>query len=108
MQIELVKNPDILRDVAARSPRPFCVGFAAETQDLEAYAEGKRQDKGIEMIAANLVGDGQAFETDDNALLVLWEGGRCRLPQQAKSSLARQLVHLIADRFDAQTTTENS
>ena len=108
MSVELVKNPDILRDVAALSARPFCVGFAAETRDLESYAEGKRRDKGIEMIAANLVGEHKGFEADDNALLVLWEGGRSRLPQQPKSSLAEQLVSLIADRIDAQTTTENS
>jgi phosphopantothenoylcysteine decarboxylase/phosphopantothenate--cysteine ligase len=108
LTVQLVKNPDILRDVAALPEAPFCVGFAAETQNLEQYAEGKRRDKGIAMIAANQVGESQGFEADDNALLVLWEGGRCLLPQQPKSSLAEQLVSLIADRIDAQTTTENT
>jgi phosphopantothenoylcysteine decarboxylase/phosphopantothenate--cysteine ligase len=99
LALELVRNPDILRDVAALQQRPFCVGFAAETQNLEQYAANKRRDKGIEMIAANLVGGQQGFESDDNALLVLWEGGSVRLPQQPKTSLAEQLVALIADRL---------
>ena len=99
LSVELVRNPDILRDVAARKDRPFCVGFAAETQDLEHYAENKRRDKGVDMIAANLVGEHKGFESDDNALLVLWEGGSVRLPQQPKSSLAEHLVSLIADRL---------
>jgi len=108
LTVELVKNPDILREVAALPQRPFCVGFAAETRNLEDYAESKRRDKGIEMIAANQVGESQGFEADDNALLVLWEGGSSTLPRQPKSSLAEQLVSLVADRIDAQTTTENS
>ena len=108
LTVELLKNPDILRDVAAMPEAPFCVGFAAETRDLEQYADSKRRDKGIEMIAANLVGESKGFEADDNALLVMWEGGRSVLPQQPKSSLAEQLVSLIADRIDAQTTTENT
>jgi phosphopantothenoylcysteine decarboxylase/phosphopantothenate--cysteine ligase len=99
LTLELVRNPDILRDVAALQERPFCVGFAAETQNLEQYAADKRRDKGVEMIAANLVGGQQGFESDDNALLVLWEGGSVRLPQQPKSSLAEHLVSLIADRL---------
>jgi phosphopantothenoylcysteine decarboxylase / phosphopantothenate---cysteine ligase len=108
LEVRLVKNPDILRDVAARARRPFCVGFAAETDDLEHYAEGKRRDKAVDMIAANWVGEGKGFEAEQNALLVLWEGGSSRLPQQPKASLAEQLVSLIADRFDAQATTENT
>ena len=108
LNVQLVKNPDILRSVAALPVRPFCVGFAAETENLETYAEAKRRDKGIEMIAANQVGVRQGFESDDNALLVLWEGGRSLLPNQPKSSLAEQLVSLIADRIDAQITIENT
>lgn len=101
LTIELIRNPDILSEVSALADRPFCIGFAAETNDVEAYAEGKRKAKGLEMIAANQVGASQGFETDDNALLVLWEGGRQVLPMQSKSRLAGQLVNLIADRFDA-------
>ncbi len=108
LRLELVKNPDIVAEVAARSRRPFCVGFAAETDGLESYAEDKRRAKGLDMIAANRVGPGLGFEAEDNALLVLWEGGRTRLPRQPKARLAEQLISLIAERMDAQTTTEDS
>lgn len=108
LSLELTRNPDILRDVAGLAERPFCVGFAAETRDLAHYAEGKRRDKGIEMIAANLVGENRGFETTSNALLVLWEGGSAKLPEQPKARLAEQLVSMIAERLDAQITTEDS
>jgi len=101
LTLELIRNPDILSEVSVSPNRPFCVGFAAETNDVEAYAEGKRRAKGLDMIAANQVGASQGFEADDNALLVLWDGGRKALAKQPKSVLAGQLVNLIADRFDA-------
>ena len=105
LSLELVRNPDILSDVAALPQRPFCVGFAAETNDVEAYAEGKRRAKGLDMIAANQVSASQGFEVDDNALLVLWPGGEKALPIQPKPGLAAALVDLIVERFDAQTAT---
>ena len=101
LTLELTRNPDILSEVSLSPDRPFCVGFAAETNDVEAYADAKRRAKGLDMIAANQVGAAQGFEADDNALLVLWEGGRQALAKQPKSALAEQLVKLIADRFDA-------
>lgn len=101
LSLQLVKNPDILRDVASLDARPFCVGFAAETGDLESLAEAKRRAKGVDMIAANTVGEGSGFDVDDNALLVLWEGGRVQLMRQPKPRLAEQLVSLIAERMDA-------
>jgi phosphopantothenoylcysteine decarboxylase/phosphopantothenate--cysteine ligase len=103
MTVTLVRNPDILSEVAASDQRPFCVGFAAETNDVEAYADAKRKAKGIDMIAANQVGESLAFEADDNALLVLWDGGRRELAMQSKANLAAALVELITERFDAQT-----
>jgi len=108
LSLELVRNPDILHDVAALPERPFCVGFAAETENLEVYAEAKRRAKGVDMIAANQVGAEKGFDMDDNALLVLWKGGSRILPQQPKQRLAEQLVSLIAERMDAQTTTEDT
>ena len=108
LTLELIRNPDILSEVAALSARPFCVGFAAETDDVEAYAQAKLRAKRLDMIAANRVGASQGFEVDDNALLVIWEGGQQSLPQQPKSRLAAQLVNLIVDRFDAQTAAENT
>lgn len=103
LTLTMVRNPDILSEVSSGSPRPFCVGFAAETHDVERYAEGKRQAKRLDMIAANQVGAAKGFESDDNALLVLWEGGRVSLPEQSKSLLASRLTGLIAERFDAPT-----
>jgi phosphopantothenoylcysteine decarboxylase/phosphopantothenate--cysteine ligase len=106
LSVELVRNPDILSEVASLTEgRPFCVGFAAETNDLERYADAKRRNKGIDMIAANLVGAQQGFESDLNALLVLWEGGKETLPMQSKSSLATMLIGLIKERFDASLAT---
>lgn len=106
--IELVRNPDILREVAARPDRPFCVGFAAETERVAEHAEAKRRDKRLDMIAANQVGAGQGFEVDRNALLVLWEGGRESLGPDDKSRLAVRLMDLIVGRFDAQTAAQDS
>lgn len=95
--LRLIRNPDILMQVAARPAPPFTVGFAAETQDLETQALHKLHCKRLNMIAANLVGNGQGFEAIDNALLVLWATGKVELPKQPKIDLARQLVQLIAE-----------
>ncbi|MCW8908795.1 MAG: bifunctional 4'-phosphopantothenoylcysteine decarboxylase/phosphopantothenoylcysteine synthetase, partial [Sedimenticola sp.] len=101
MDVHLVRNPDILAGVAARPDAPFSVGFAAETEAAEDYAEKKRVAKGVNMIAANLVGSDQGgFERDENALTLLWEGGRRSLPMADKGVLARQLVSLIAEHYE--------
>jgi phosphopantothenoylcysteine decarboxylase/phosphopantothenate--cysteine ligase len=107
LSVALVKNPDILAEVAALPEAPFTVGFAAETERLAEFAEAKRRAKGVDMIAANLVGEGVAFETDDNALLVSWEGGSQALPRTDKRHLASQLVTLIAERLHAQAPAED-
>lgn len=101
LEVRFVRNPDILAEVAARPDAPFTVGFAAETDDVEAQAQEKLRAKGVDMIAANRVGHGQGFERDDNALTVLWDGGRQELPLADKATLARELVRLIAERFYA-------
>ncbi|MCA1798217.1 MAG: bifunctional phosphopantothenoylcysteine decarboxylase/phosphopantothenate--cysteine ligase CoaBC [Xanthomonadaceae bacterium] len=90
---------DILAEVAARAAAPFTVGFAAETDDLEAHARRKLTEKRLDMIAANAVGDGRGFDADDNELLVLWKGGERQLPRAHKRALATQLVALIAERL---------
>lgn len=99
MSLSLVRNPDILADVAALQHRPFTVGFAAETEDVESHARDKLERKGLDMIAANDVSHGQGFGDQQNALLVLWPGGSRQLPRQGKSELARALLELIAERF---------
>ncbi|TAK55813.1 MAG: bifunctional phosphopantothenoylcysteine decarboxylase/phosphopantothenate--cysteine ligase CoaBC [Gammaproteobacteria bacterium] len=96
LRVELVRAPDILGSVAAlRQGRPFVVGFAAETENLEEHARRKLLGKRLDMIAANRVGDGLAFDRDDNSLLVLWNGGREDLGAGGKPELARRLVALI-------------
>ena len=97
LELRLVRNPDILAEVAARSPGPFTVGFAAETDDLERHAREKLASKSVDMIAANRVGDRLGFEVDRNALEVFWPGGHRSLPYQGKDTLAMELVRLIAE-----------
>jgi phosphopantothenoylcysteine decarboxylase/phosphopantothenate--cysteine ligase len=101
MHLDLVKAPDILASVSASKRRPFVVGFAAETERVEQHAREKLLKKNLDMIAANLVGEGLAFDCDDNALLVLWPGGARTLERAAKADIARQLVALIVERFRA-------
>ena len=93
--IELVENPDILAEVAAMKNGPFCVGFAAESRNLEEYAQAKRQRKGIPLIAGNLIQHG--FGGDDNRLVLFDEDGMHPLTPAPKSVLASQLVQHIAD-----------
>jgi phosphopantothenoylcysteine decarboxylase/phosphopantothenate--cysteine ligase len=101
LNLELVRNPDILAEVAAlRSHRPFTVGFAAETHDVLHYAEDKRRRKHLDLIAANRVGVvGSGFESEQNELHVLWEGGEKMLPLADKTLLGQQLIALITERY---------
>ena len=99
--LDLAENPDILKDLAARQPHPFLVGFAAETQEVAAYAQDKLTRKGLDMIAANRVGAGLGFEADDNALSLYWPGGGEELPRASKRALAAQLIERVAARYRA-------
>ena len=98
--IELVQNPDILADVAALPEPPFCVGFAAESQNLAAYAQKKRLAKKIPLIVGNLIQDG--FGGDQNKLALFDDTGETRLPPASKIELARALVAHIAGLLDGQ------
>ena len=96
MQLSLVRNPDILATVASLTDKPFTVGFAAETNNVEQYAKGKLTRKKLDMIAANDVSvQGLGFNADNNALQVFWPNGQQTLPTTDKLSLARQLLTLI-------------
>ena len=100
MSLQLTLNVDILAAVSGLGNRPFCVGFAAETQDLEKYALGKLEQKNLDMIAANRVGsDAGGFETDFNQLEVFWRDGRSSIERGSKSGVAKQLIDLIAERY---------
>ena len=98
--IELTKNPDIVAGVAALANKPFTVGFAAETQDIEIYARDKLSRKKLDMIAANNVAlAGQGFNSDNNALSVFWHNGHLDLPLTSKTQLAHHLLTLIAEQY---------
>jgi phosphopantothenoylcysteine decarboxylase / phosphopantothenate---cysteine ligase len=106
VSLQLVRTPDILATVSTQEyplgDRPFVVGFAAETNDVERHALTKLNNKKLDMIAANQVGDGLGFDKDDNALTVYWPGGQQVLSLCSKRDLAAQLVKLIAERYRAQ------
>ncbi len=100
MSLPLILNVDILAAVSALENRPFCVGFAAETQNLEKYALAKLEQKNLDMIAANPVGsDDSGFETDTNQLEVFWRDGRSSIERGNKLAIAKQLIDLIAERY---------
>jgi len=101
LEVKMERTIDILATVAARAKRPFVVGFAAETNAVEEHALAKLERKNLDMIAANEVGHDKAFERQDNELLVLWKGGRRELGRGLKSSLARDLIALIAEAYRA-------
>jgi phosphopantothenoylcysteine decarboxylase/phosphopantothenate--cysteine ligase len=102
LSLSLVRNPDILAEVAALPDAPFTVGFAAETDNLESYAAAKLEAKGLDLVAANLVGaERGGFGADDNALVVLWRGGRRAFPLMPKPRLGMELATLIAERYRA-------
>jgi len=100
VHLTLVKNPDIVAAVAEHDKRPFTVGFAAETRDVIAYASAKLTNKKLDMIATNDVsGANVGFNSDNNALTVIWPGGHKVLPLASKRQIATQLIELIAIRY---------
>ena len=100
--LDLTPNPDILAEVAALPERPFTIGFAAETGDLEANARAKLKGKSLDLIAANQVnGPGTGFASADNALEVYWPGGSTHLGYKSKRLLAQELIDLIARHYHA-------
>jgi phosphopantothenoylcysteine decarboxylase / phosphopantothenate---cysteine ligase len=93
LKLEFTENPDILESVAARDGAPFCVGFAAESRNLEKYASEKRQRKNIPLLAANLVQD--AIGSEDNELVLFDDEGMHRLARSSKLHQARSLIRHI-------------
>ena len=106
MNIELVRSPDILASVATLDAAPFTVGFAAETENVREYALGKLERKKLNMIVANLVGEGRGFDSDVNAVDVYWNGGEQSFASAEKTELARQLIKLVAERFEIEYSAE--
>ncbi len=100
LSLTLVPTVDILAAVARLAQRPFTVGFAAETENLESYARQKLETKRLDLIAANLVGvPGSGFESDDNELSVYWSSGGTALGKASKQMLAHRLIAVIAERL---------
>lgn len=94
LTLKLVPNPDILAEVAARPDAPLCVGFAAESRELERYAEGKRIAKKLDLVVGNLVQDG--LGADDNLVTLFDAAGAHPLPRASKDELARQIINHLA------------
>ena len=97
--LEFELNPDILAEVAKKSSgkKPYCVGFAAETHDLEKHAEEKRIKKNIPMLLANLGPD--TFGLDDNQLLIVEEKGSTKTNKQGKIALSREIIQLVSTKI---------
>lgn len=104
MTIEMVKNPDIVTAIANHEDRPMTVGFAAETQDVVNYARGKLERKNLDVVVANDVSQaGIGFNSDDNAVTVVWPDREQSLSQRSKSQLARELIDEFAKALAAKT-----
>ncbi len=97
--LQLVRNPDIIAELAAAARPRLLVGFAAETRDVVGYAQAKLVAKGLDLIVANRVGPDAAFDREDNALTVLSRDEVMELGSGSKRQLAAQLVGLIAARL---------
>ena len=108
LKLNLLPTKDIVSTVAQQKIKPFIVGFAAETENVTDYAKQKLQDKKLDMIAANRVGEKIGFAVDDNSLHVFWPSGSQVLPLAPKTQLARDLMTLIIERYDAKDSTKNS
>lgn len=98
MTLHLVRNPDILATLAKRTDRPFCVGFAAETQDILHYASNKLINKNLDLIVANDVGNSAiGFNSDENALTVIDRNQQqTHFSQTSKTKIAKQLIDFIS------------
>lgn len=99
LELRLVPNPDILGWVASRPNPPFCVGFAAESRNLDAYADEKRRRKKVPLMVANLAQE--AIGADDNEVTLLDDAGNHRLPRAPKEVVARHIIAHIAKLYRA-------
>lgn len=100
--LTMVKNPDVIAHVAAlKENRPYTVGFAAETQDIQQYAKAKLKNKNLDMICANDVSvKGLGFNANDNALSLFWSDDCLNLPTTSKQQLAMQVMHALSKRLN--------
>jgi len=100
ISLKLIKNPDILLNVSSQKIKPFCVGFAAETENLEAHAKEKLKAKHLDMIVANRVDKSDSgFNSDYNSATVIWVEGQQTFEKTTKSRLATELISLVASHY---------
>ncbi|MEE8263677.1 MAG: bifunctional phosphopantothenoylcysteine decarboxylase/phosphopantothenate--cysteine ligase CoaBC [Gammaproteobacteria bacterium] len=105
--LTLERTPDILAAVASQAHPPFTIGFAAETENLAHNARIKLESKALDIVAANLVGGPElGFESEENALELVWRGGGLTLARASKDQLARKLITVIAERYHEKNTTQ--
>jgi phosphopantothenoylcysteine decarboxylase/phosphopantothenate--cysteine ligase len=103
MTLTLVRNPDIIASVAALPNKPFVVGFAAETNQVEQYARDKMARKNLDMMVANDVSQPEiGFSSENNAATVFWREGETVFPQMSKQQLADNIVRLLAEQLGKQ------
>jgi phosphopantothenoylcysteine decarboxylase/phosphopantothenate--cysteine ligase len=101
LTLALVENPDIIASVAKLAHKPLTVGFAAETHAALVHARSKRERKGIDIIIVNDVSDPSiGFNSDHNAVTMIWQGGEMTLPRQPKAQLAGTIIDRIGDFVD--------
>jgi phosphopantothenoylcysteine decarboxylase/phosphopantothenate--cysteine ligase len=109
ISLELVKNPDIVASIAALATPPFTVGFAAESENVIAYAQQKRRHKRLDMIIANDISvPGIGFHADDNAVTVIDATELRTISQRSKTQLARELIEIIANRLSAKSSAPSA
>lgn len=100
LTLSLVKNPDIVASVAALQPKPFTIGFAAESENLLEYARAKLQRKKLDLVIANNISDKNiGFNSDDNAVTLVDHTSTTELAQRSKHQLARELIALFAQKI---------
>ncbi len=98
LTLTLVQNPDILQTVCQLSPKPFCIGFAAETEQVIQYAKAKRLRKGADLIVANDVSNNDiGFNSDYNAVTLIGENFMRDFPHSDKTTLAKHLLQAALD-----------
>lgn len=103
MTLTLVRNPDIVASVAQLRPKPFTVGFAAETQQVKEYARDKLERKNLDMIIANdVAAPGIGFNSENNAVAVLWRDGEIDIGERSKAQIAREIIGLIEHKLHLQ------
>ena len=101
MQLTLKKNADIISWVAAQSKKPFVVGFAAESENLQQFAKSKLERKKLDMICANDISEPSlGFNSDNNRILILDKKGvQLQLPAASKEKIASDIIQQVSDRL---------